>query len=953
MVDDNPSDAVYVRELLADAEGASFDVEVAGTFQEGVESVEVKAPHVVLLDLNLVKVRGLETLRRFLKAVGDIPVVVLTGMEDRTVGVQAVRVGAQDFHVKGEVDGESLARSIRHAAERHHLAERARRTGTLLRSVLEATADGVLVVDSEGSIVTWNERFRRMWGFSRELLETEDDAALVQRAMEKIEDPEAFQTRVRELYQDPDTEAHDIIHLRDGRVFERVSRPHTVDGEFAGRVWSFRDVTDQHETEGALRESEERFRSLYENATIGIYRTTPDGRVLLANPALVEMLGYDDVEALEDRNLEESDVYPPEYTREEWRDRVEEEGVIRGLEVVWKRRDGSRMYARESARTVRDEEGNVLYYEGTVEDITERKRAEEELERRNRFLGALHEISLGLLERRDPADLLEHLIQDAADLFGASHGYVYAPRPRGALELRVATGIVRRRLGMRLEPGEGLAGKISQDLEPRIVEDYATWEGRSPQVPEEVVRAVMAVPMVVEDELLGVLQIAHRDPDRGFTAQDLEELSEFGRLASITLDNARLHADRERELAERRAAEERLKDLKEFNEDIVEHAPAGIAYMDQDGVMRYQNPELRRIMDAPEDPGENLTLDRNIFDLPTWDRSRKDHRSFLAALRQLLEEGEPLEAHTFEYEGLHGKHVHLEVSAVPRSGPRGEVEGGILLIRDVTEEKKLEREVELQTLRLIQSEKMAALGQLVAGVAHEINNPLAVVKSNTELLMEMGAELAHEEELREALEEVREGEFLWQEGGRLMEMNRKSLDRIRDIIERLRTFAKPAARREEVDLNASLQDTVTLFQAQYHDEVDLGVEYGELPPVRCDGGQVNQVVMNLLMNAAQAVGDDGRVELRTWHDGEGDEVVVEVEDDGRGMSEVELEDVFTPFYTTKGGENMGLGLAISYTIVEDHDGSIHVESEEGDGTLFQVRLPVGDGGANGKRPEAS
>ncbi|MFQ6606090.1 MAG: PAS domain S-box protein, partial [Fidelibacterota bacterium] len=131
-------------------------------------------------------------------------------------------------------------------------------------------------------------------------------------------------------------------------------------------------------------------RTLYENATLGLYRTTPNGEILLANPALVAMLGYDSLKELQKRNLE-TEGFEPGYDRTAFRHRLEREGVIRGLEAVWHRKDGSAIYIRESARAIRDASGNILFYEGTVEDITERKRAEEKLKESERMFRDLYE----------------------------------------------------------------------------------------------------------------------------------------------------------------------------------------------------------------------------------------------------------------------------------------------------------------------------------------------------------------------------------------------------------------------------------------------------------------------------------------------------------------------------------------------------------------------------------
>jgi len=139
-----------------------------------------------------------------------------------------------------------------------------------------------------------------------------------------------------------------------------------------------KNLIDEHSALEAMEENAERFRSLYQNSTIGLYRTTPDGRILLANPTLVRMLGYDSFEELAPRNLEK-DGFEPSYPRAKFIEKIEKEGEVRGVESAWKRRDGTIIYVRESARAIRDASGRTLFYDGTVEDITEKKLAEEKL----------------------------------------------------------------------------------------------------------------------------------------------------------------------------------------------------------------------------------------------------------------------------------------------------------------------------------------------------------------------------------------------------------------------------------------------------------------------------------------------------------------------------------------------------------------------------------------------
>ena len=169
-----------------------------------------------------------------------------------------------------------------------------------------------------------------------------------------------------------------------------------------------RNITERKIAENTLRESEERFRSLYENSTIGLYRTSPDGIIIMANPALVKMLGYNSVEELAQRNLEQNG-FEPGYPREEFKKIIDAEGEIRGLESVWKKQDSSVIYIRESAKVIRDSKGDIIYYEGTVEDITERKTAEVALrESEARFKILFDESPVAMLEVNFKA-LLENL----------------------------------------------------------------------------------------------------------------------------------------------------------------------------------------------------------------------------------------------------------------------------------------------------------------------------------------------------------------------------------------------------------------------------------------------------------------------------------------------------------------------------------------------------------------
>lgn len=186
-----------------------------------------------------------------------------------------------------------------------------------------------------------------------------------------------------------------------------------------GAISSARDITEQTLAQDALREGEERFRTLYENSTLGLYRTTPDGRIILANPALVKMLGYSSFDDLSSRDLK-TDGFEPSYPRAQFVDMLEKEGAVRGLESAWKGRDGSTIFVRESARVIRDAEGRAVYYDGTVEDISDRKRAEEALAYEQSLLRALMDNSPDQVYFKDEQSRFVKISKAQAERFGLS-----------------------------------------------------------------------------------------------------------------------------------------------------------------------------------------------------------------------------------------------------------------------------------------------------------------------------------------------------------------------------------------------------------------------------------------------------------------------------------------------------------------------------------------------------
>ncbi len=219
--------------------------------------------------------------------------------------------------------------------------------------------------------------------------------------------------------------------------------------------------------------------------------------------------------------------------------------------------------------------------EALTQEVAAHERAEQELRASQTYLAALHETALALMNRLELSSVLEAIIAQAARLLGTAHGFIYLREPeKGYVELKVGIGVYVDYVGYRLTPGEGLAGKVWHTGQPLVVDDYATWPGRSAQYPIGMINAALGVPLLSGAQVVGVIGLAHIEPGRTFSAEEAGRLRQFAELASIALDNARLHdeirrhaAELELRVAERtaelRAANERLKELDQLKSRFV------------------------------------------------------------------------------------------------------------------------------------------------------------------------------------------------------------------------------------------------------------------------------------------------------------------------------------------------------------------------------------------------
>jgi signal transduction histidine kinase len=347
-----------------------------------------------------------------------------------------------------------------------------------------------------------------------------------------------------------------------------------------------------------------------------------------------------------------------------------------------------------------------------------------------------------------------------------------------------------------------------------------------------------------------------------------------------------------------------------FASEVLETLPDGVAMLRPDGSIRSANGALARLLGAERTALPGLRVGEHL-DVP------------------LDPAGEPVERHC-HLRALDGRLVPVAVSSRLLRDRRGAEIGSVLVLRD-------RDEVESLRDRLLLSGRLAAVGELAAGIAHEINNPLAFVRSNLTLLRqhwsELSTQLAKAAGRAVAADVVAEGE-------ELLDESLEGVDRASAIVRDVRGLAHGGrAEKQAADLGELLGGVLRIAAPQLRGNVRVETRLSDVPPVWGAPHELQQVFLNLLLNAIQAIDDDGHVWISTECDGRF--VVTTVADDGCGIAPEIFDRIFDPFFTTKPvGEGSGLGLGIAHGIVQGHGGHLSVASEPGRGTRFRVHLPM-------------
>jgi PAS domain S-box-containing protein len=575
----------------------------------------------------------------------------------------------------------------------------------LLESLKEAALDGILVVSSEGRIVSFNRRFVEMWAIPDEVMETRSDSAALASISELVADPGEFLARVEYLYDHPDERSHDEVSVADGRVIDRYSAPvDDRDGRHHGRVWFFRDVSAERRAESELRESRDQLAVILREVADGITVLDPSGRIIFANAAAARQIGFSSVEELIETPVPEIlarfevlDVDRRPLPVEELPSRAALRGE-RGERTVCYRvvATGAERWSVVRATPVVDDAGRVQFAITLFRDVTERRRSEERLSflanASNLLSSSLdYETTLANVPRLAVPTLADWCVVDRFEPDGTVRRVGAAHVDPAKAELLRAVEPPR---GYRRVVADGQALLLTEVDETRLRE-AARDEAHLEQLRELRPSALICVPLVARGRTLGAITLAASETTPAYGAEELALAEELGRRAALAVDNALLYREAQQ-------SARRLEESFALLDALLSSAPVGVGFWDRD--LRYVrvNEKLAELNGIPAEDHVGKSLREVTSELAP---------RLEPLYRRVLATGEPQEHQesTSADSARPGAERHWLSSYYPVKTPAGETIGVGAVVTEVTERRRAEQE---RAARARQQAAVAALGQL-------------------------------------------------------------------------------------------------------------------------------------------------------------------------------------------------------------------------------------------------
>jgi PAS domain S-box-containing protein len=1004
VVDDDPD----IREALRDyLEHDGYRVETVGAGEPAIERVRHTRFGAVLLDVGLPDVDGLTVLRSLHEIEPSLPVVIFTAFTSYENTVGSLSKGAFAYLTKPYNIEEirailQRAVSVQDLAVKAHSAEQALTISEeRFRSVFQSAHDAIILADQQGLVVSWNQAAGALFGYSNaEICGLPLTHLMPARYREAHTRGMArFRATGTSQVMGKTVELHGL--RKNGSEFPlelSLGSWSTPDGTYYAGI--IRDISERKRAEESLRASEERFRTLVSNLPGVVFRCAFDSSftITFMSRSILDVIGYPAEDFLDNRARVFADCLHPEDRPSVTR--LIADAIFRRAPFSFECRllhaQGGHRWIAARGQGAFDEAGALRWLDGVFFDVTERRTAEDALERISRqnalLLNAAGEGIYGLdLDGRttftNPA-AARMLGYDLETLISTPmHSVLHHTRPDGSpypredcpIYAAFKDGLVHRSdqevfwrkdgtcfpvdyVSTPIREDGRLVGAVVvfQDISARKQAESALRESeeRFRQLAEHMTdviwmtdpakQTMLYINPAYERVWKRSTASLHADPRSWLEAIHPDDRSRVERAAltrqtsgqydelyrifrpdgtmrwihdrAFPIADADGHIYRMTGLAEdvtdMKLAEDRLRRASDELDRILASLPGAVLIVSDALEITYANALAHQHFGSPLRglPG-SLILDVLPFSSADWTRLSR------AATPCPLAGAPPGPDHEFS---AHGRIYRCRPFPVPALDGPGELVG--LMIWDVTEQHELQDQ-------LIQAEKLATLGTLVSGMAHEMNNPMQGILSLSELILD-------ERDPARILDYARD----------IKEYAHHMAAVVMDFV----TYARPATRagEAEVDLNERLSEALKMVRHNPDfGHIEVVVHLNPLPHVTARPAEIEQVFVNILGNAVQAMNGQGRLTL-TSSVREG-AILVAIADTGCGIPKQFLTRIFDPFFTTKEpGKGTGLGLSISEKIVKKYSGAIKVESEEGVGTIFTLRFPAPQPPASATQPTA-